>query len=131
MTFTIQVTFGDCDPAGIVFYPNTFRWMDAAFHNHLRPHGGHKKLCEELQAVGLGLVDSSAKFKRPMRDGDMLSIEITIEKWDRKTLTIAYDGRVDGVQVFQGREIRCLFIQGKTGINAGDLTELRKRLERN
>jgi len=26
--FTVE--FGDCDPAQIVFYPNYFRWMDAA-----------------------------------------------------------------------------------------------------
>jgi len=25
-----RIEFGDCDPAGIVFYPNFQRWMDAA-----------------------------------------------------------------------------------------------------
>src|SRR4051812_35838364 len=34
MTFThttpFTVEFGDCDPAGIVFYPNFLRWTDAA-----------------------------------------------------------------------------------------------------
>ena len=29
-THTIAVQFGDCDPAGIVFFPNFSRWMDAA-----------------------------------------------------------------------------------------------------
>jgi len=29
-TTTVTVQFGDCDPAGIVFYPNFQRWMDAA-----------------------------------------------------------------------------------------------------
>ena len=28
--FRFQVHFGDCDPAGIAFYPNFFRWYDAA-----------------------------------------------------------------------------------------------------
>ena len=28
--FTVDVHFGDCDPAGIVFFPNFSRWMDAA-----------------------------------------------------------------------------------------------------
>ena len=27
-TIQLHVEFGDCDPAGIVFYPNYFRWMD-------------------------------------------------------------------------------------------------------
>ena len=26
----VQIQWGDCDPAGIVFYPNFLRWMDAA-----------------------------------------------------------------------------------------------------
>ena len=29
-TYTVNVTFGDCDPAGIVFFPNFSRWMDTA-----------------------------------------------------------------------------------------------------
>jgi len=29
-TTTVNVTFGDCDPAGIVFFPNFSRWMDSA-----------------------------------------------------------------------------------------------------
>ena len=28
--FSCQVHWGDCDPAGIIFYPTYFRWMDAA-----------------------------------------------------------------------------------------------------
>jgi 4-hydroxybenzoyl-CoA thioesterase len=28
--FRVTIQFGDCDPAGIVFYPNFQRWMDAA-----------------------------------------------------------------------------------------------------
>lgn len=29
---TRMVEWGDYDEAGIVFYPNYFRWMDGAFH---------------------------------------------------------------------------------------------------
>ena len=28
-TRTIRVQWGDCDPAGIVFYPRYFEWFDA------------------------------------------------------------------------------------------------------
>ena len=28
--FPCQVQWGDCDPAGIIFYPTYFRWIDAA-----------------------------------------------------------------------------------------------------
>ena len=28
--YRVSIEFGDCDPAGIVFFPNFSRWMDAA-----------------------------------------------------------------------------------------------------
>lgn len=126
--FGTQITFGDCDPAGIVFYPNTFRWMDAAFHNYLRPYGGHKKLCSKLQSVGIGLVDVSAQFHNPMRDGDKLSIDISNIEWGRRTIALTYEGRVGERIAFCGKEVRCLFIRPKTDIIAANMTELRKIL---
>ena len=33
IVFRVGVQFGDCDPAGIVFFPNFSRWMDAASHH--------------------------------------------------------------------------------------------------
>ena len=27
--YRVRIEFGDCDPAGIVFYPNFQRWIDA------------------------------------------------------------------------------------------------------
>lgn len=124
-----EITFGDCDPVGIVFYPNTFRWMDAAFHKLLRKHGGHAHLCERLGAKGVGLVDASAKFKRPMRDGELLSLRIANLEWSGRTLTIHYAGEVDGSARFKGREVRCLFKHTEDGIVAGDVEQLRQLLE--
>ena len=30
VVYTVRVEFGDCDPARIVWFPNFFRWIDAA-----------------------------------------------------------------------------------------------------
>ena len=32
--YGVDEQFGDCDPAGIVFFPNYSRWMDAASHHY-------------------------------------------------------------------------------------------------
>lgn len=128
-TQIFNVTFGDCDPAGIVFYPNIFRWMDSAFHSLLRACGGHAKLCEQLDAAGLGLVDASARFKHPMRDGDRLTLHVEIAEWSRRTFTLLYEGSVGGNVTFTGREVRCLFKQTQNGIVAADLAPLRELLE--
>lgn len=124
-----DVTFGDCDPAGIVFYPNIFRWMDASFHSLLRVHGGHSELCEQLGAVGLGLVDAAAQFKNPIRDGDRLNMHIGIEEWSDRTFTLHYEGRLEDRLAFAGREIRCLFKRTQQGIVAANLAQLREILE--
>mgnify|MGYP003646759292 FL=1 len=124
-----EITFGDCDPAGIVFYPNIFRWMDAAFHGALRRHGGHAKLCARLEAVGIGLADASAQFRHTMRDGDRLTLAFRAAKWSQRSVTLAYEGRGNDILVFEGREVRCLFKLTQTGIVAADLAELRTHLE--
>lgn len=33
IVYEVDVMFGDCDPAGIVFFPNFLKWMDASSHN--------------------------------------------------------------------------------------------------
>ena len=55
-THDILITFGDCDPAGIVFYPNYFRFLDRTFHAWLMTHGGHKAVCAKAGARDIGLV---------------------------------------------------------------------------
>ena len=35
-TRVIRVQWGDCDPAGIVFYPRYFEWFDAVHHPAVR-----------------------------------------------------------------------------------------------
>jgi 4-hydroxybenzoyl-CoA thioesterase len=125
-----QVTFGDCDPAGIVFYPNYFGWFDRTFHDWLRRFGGHAGICKEIGAVGIGLMEVSAKFQSPARDGDTLDIRLTIEAWDRKALRLAYEASISDRIVVVGTEVRGLFKATATGIMAAEMQELRACLER-
>jgi 4-hydroxybenzoyl-CoA thioesterase len=123
------VTFGDCDPAGIVFYPNFFAWFDRTFHDWLRNFGGHAKICNALGAVGLGLMEVSAKFRAPLRDGDTLHLHLSVEAWDRKALRLSFEGQVNGKTAVLGSEVRGLFKTAPTGIMAADMQDLRAYLE--
>ncbi len=129
LPYTRTVSFGDCDPAGIVYYPNIFRWLDATFHVQLRPFGGHGVVCNQLGSVGLGLVDVSAQFRTPLRDGDDLVITPRFAAWGRKTLTIDYEGKVGARLAFTGQEVRCVFQTGPSDIVAGETAKLRALLE--
>ncbi len=123
------VTFGDCDPAGIVFYPNYFAWFDRAFHDWLRRFGGHANLCQALGAVGIGLMEVNARFRAPARDGQLLDIELSIAKWERKALSLDYEVRVDGRVAVVGHEVRGLFKSSSAGMFAADISDLKAYLE--
>jgi 4-hydroxybenzoyl-CoA thioesterase len=128
-TWSQPVTFGDCDPAGIVFYPNFLAWFDRTFHDWLRKFGGHAKICDALGAVGLGLMEVNAKFRAPLRDGDTLDLQLSIEAWDRKALRLSYVGAVNGKTAVLGLEARGLFKTAPTGIMAADMQHLWAYLE--
>jgi 4-hydroxybenzoyl-CoA thioesterase len=123
------VTFGDCDPAGIVFYPNFFAWFDRTFHDWLRHYGGHAAICSSLGALGLGLMEVGAKFQTPLRDGDRLDIQMSVAAWDRKALHLTYECQTGGRMAVIGKEVRGLFKTIPTGIMAAEMREFRAYLE--
>lgn len=125
----IPVTFGDCDPAAIVFYPNFFRWFDRCFHDfmHVRA-GGHRALCARLDAQGLGLMDVSAQFRAPVVENTMLQIEMRIERWGSRSLRLGYRGLQDGRLSVEGHELRGVFLRRDGRLTAGEVAPLREAL---
>ncbi|MVA99260.1 acyl-CoA thioesterase [Nitratireductor sp. CAU 1489] len=129
-TARFQISFGDCDPAGIVFYPNFYRWFDATCHAWFRAAAGsHARLCERLGTVGVGLVDSGASFRSPATEGDVLDMALHIEAWNRKTLRLGYRGTVGGRLVVEGFEVRAVFVHADGRMRAGETAPLRALLE--
>ncbi|MBL3702813.1 acyl-CoA thioesterase [Sulfitobacter sp. BDSS02] len=129
-TLPISISFGHCDPAAIVFYPNYFRWFDRCFHTFLAERaGGHNAICAQLGAKGIGLIDVKANFPSPAVEGDEMSLVLSIEKWSDKTLTLGYEGKVGDRVVVSGSEIRGLFIQKDGRMRAGEMAPLRALLD--
>lgn len=133
MTLTFEhlhhVVFGDCDPAGIVYYPNIYRWMDGTFQRFLRQYGGHETICATLDTKGLGLMETHAKYRRPLRDGDLLTIRMEITEWAAKSFRLSHRGYVGDVLAFEGTELRALFEMREGRMRAGEVARLRQFLE--
>ena len=128
-SLNIAVTFGDCDPAGIVFYPNFFRWFDRSFHDFLFVRaGGHAGLCRELGAAGLGLMDADARFRSPVRENQTLALEMRVAAWHGKAVRLEYAGYVSGRLAVTGHELRGLFVMRDGRMSAGDVAPLREAL---
>lgn len=128
-TLDHRVSFGDCDPAGIAFYPNMFAWLDRTFHDWLRPHGGQAALCQRVNSIGFGLMEAGAKFRSPLRQDDLLTLTLHAEDWGRKTLRLHYDGHVGARLAFTGHEVRGLFRRTEGGLVAGEMAPLRDILD--
>ena len=127
------ISFGDCDPAGILFYPHHFRLMDATFQAWLRARGlDQAAVRERLGAVGTGLLDAGARFRAPLADGDRLRHVLVVEGWERQALRLSYRGHVGDRLAVEGHETRGLFVrEGGAGgrLTLAEIAPLRAMLE--
>jgi 4-hydroxybenzoyl-CoA thioesterase len=104
--FTVE--FGDCDPAQIVFYPNFFRWMDAASLHFFEAAGvppWHRRKAGD-GVIGTPIVDVHARFVAPATHGDRIEVETTIAEWRSKSFVLRHLIRRGATLLVEGREIR-------------------------
>jgi 4-hydroxybenzoyl-CoA thioesterase len=84
---SVNVEFGDCDPAGIVWFPNFFRWIDAASRNFFIQCGvpPWHETEKTLGVFGTPLVDTHSKFVKTASYGDVLQLHVSITEWREKS----------------------------------------------
>jgi 4-hydroxybenzoyl-CoA thioesterase len=87
VVLTIKVEFGDCDPAGIVWYPNYFRWIDASSRHFFLECGvpPWRETERTMGVIGTPLVDTRARFVRAASYGDTLRIHTSITEFRGKS----------------------------------------------
>ncbi|MEM7425694.1 MAG: thioesterase family protein [Pseudomonadota bacterium] len=107
----VQVGWGHCDPAGIVFYPNFYHWFDEASHALMDSLGiGHRTLADRFGIIGCGLIDTGATFRAPARDGDVLRFESSISELTSRTFRVEHRVSCGEVLVCSGHEVRGCFV---------------------
>ena len=104
--FPCQVQWGDCDPAGIIFYPTYFRWMDAAAWAFFDSLGyDAKRMREEHRA--LPLLSADCRFIAPAEQADRCEVRSRIARIGGKSFVLAHDVvRADGIMLASGSETR-------------------------
>ncbi len=79
---TLQIEWGDCDPAQIVHYPRYLAYFDACTTALFKKAGLSKRqMLKTYQIVGIPLVDLRASFKVPSRFSDTVVVESEITGW--------------------------------------------------
>ena len=105
--YDIQVNWGDCDPAGIVFYPNFYRWMDKGFWLLFSSRGlTLGTLRERYKTLGGPLVDTGATFIQPVQPGEILTVNSLVQHWGTKSFRIEYKFARQTLPVATGFEVR-------------------------
>ena len=104
--FPCQVHWGDCDPAGIIFYPTYFRWMDAATWAFMASVGFDASRMRE-QHLAMPLVAADCQFLSPAKQGDRCEVRSRIARFGGASFIVAHEVvRGDGTTLAKGSEKR-------------------------
>jgi len=104
----VAVHFGDCDPAGIVFFPNFSRWMDESSLAFFRACGvpPWRELAKTRGIHGTPLLEIHTRFHKPATYGETIEVHTSIEEWAVKTFRHRHVVRRDDDLLCEGTEVR-------------------------
>ncbi len=104
---TVKIEWGDCDPAGIVFYPRYFAYFDASTMALFESVGLKKaEFLKTYNIAGFPMVDTRARFLVPSRFGDEVVIETTVKEFRRSSFDIHHRLLKGDVLAVEGFETR-------------------------
>ena len=130
-----HVDWGDCDAAGIVFYPTYFRWMDSVFHEMTSALGFDQRTLPDHGVMGTPLVDVGARFVSPASYGDQLDVTAEVTRMGTTGFTLNYRFSAANRFVADGHEVRVCIQRdpswsiAKTAIPDTIRTQLRRHHE--
>ncbi len=89
----IRVEWAHCDPAGIIFNPHYYIWMDAGTHALIRAAGFEfaREIREDKLFRGFPLVASNMAFKRPLYFGDITVLTSQVEKFGNSSFVVQHE----------------------------------------
>lgn len=113
-TFEYQVTFSDCDPASLAYYPRIIEWLDWASEHMWRSVGRpwHDFFNKDSMG-GMPLLDVHISFHYPMRHGDRLTITTWIDTFEGRTFTVRHTIRNKGHVAAECTEKRAWVVEDK------------------
>ncbi len=103
----LRVEWAHCDPAGIIFNPNYYIWMDQGAHRLLEAAGVDMlPNAENPTSRGFPLVSSGMDFTSPARFRDIVTLQSNIAKIGGKSFRVEHRFMLEDVLLATGFEIR-------------------------
>ena len=90
----IKVRFGDCDPAGLVYYPVIFHYCHIAMEEFFAERcriSYHRLMADER--IGFPTVNVQAEFFVPLVYGDEADVEVSVARIGQSSVTLEYSIR--------------------------------------
>jgi 4-hydroxybenzoyl-CoA thioesterase len=86
-----RVQWGQCDPAGIVFYPQFLILFDTATGELFERTGlSATAMRKKYGIIGMPLVEQGTKFLLPCRFDEVIVVESRIAEWGRSSFTVRH-----------------------------------------
>ena len=103
----LRVAWGQCDPAGIVFYPQFMILFDIGTGELFERTGfSASAMREKYGILGMPLVEQGAKFLLPCRFDEEIVVESRVAEWGRTSFTVRHrvlKGDAAAVEGFEKR----------------------------
>ena len=107
ITQRIRVDWGHCDPAGIIFNPNYFVWMDASCHNLFKAAGvPFVKLIANSSFIGCPLIKNETEFLKPAFYDDVITLSSKVIDFGNTSFRLHHRFTHNDEELAIGREIR-------------------------
>jgi 4-hydroxybenzoyl-CoA thioesterase len=113
---TVRIEWGDCDPAGIIYYPRYFEIFDASTAMLFERATGLTKFKQlrMLNFSGYPLVHTRARFLKPTRFGDDVTVESTVT-FGRSSFKVEHKLSLDGEICVECSEKRVWVVRDAAG----------------
>ncbi len=113
---TVRIEWGDCDPAGIIFYPRYFAIFDASTAMLFERALGIPKIkqLKIFDFAGYPLVRTRAKFIKPTRFGDDVVVDSAIS-FGRSSFDIEHRLSLNGELCVECAEKRVWVVRDASG----------------
>ncbi len=111
--YRVEVCFGDCDPAGIVFFPNFSKWMDSASLAFFMACGvpPWRELVKTRGIIGTPLLEIHTRFVQPATYGQTLEVHTSVESWSAKTFRQRHVVKRGDTLICEGTEVRAFCVR--------------------
>jgi len=126
----VPIRFSNCDPAGIVYFPEFFDLINSLVEDWFTIGMATSYADLMMRAhIGTPTIDIQCEFIKPCRYGEHLKLELIVTKLGRTSFHLRETGTVDGELRWRTRHVLC-FLSTESYRPVAISEELREKMAR-